>query len=197
MNRQAELVKQMSDRDLILNVYATQVIILAVAFLLSFIFWGSPFYWVQSISWSFPAVLIGMAFAVTVVTLEIILDRILPEEWMDDGGINNRLFKNLHPFHILILTAMIGISEEILFRGVLQSQFGLIIASLLFIVVHLRYLSKPFLMGFMTALSFSLGLLFLWTGNLLAVITAHFFIDFFLGLYIRYTHNEQKGDGMT
>lgn len=197
MNRQAELVKQMSHRDLILNVYATQVIILTVAFLLSFIFWGSPFYWIGTFSWSSHAVLTGLIFAMAVVAIEIILDLLLPKKWMDDGGINEKLFKNLNPFHILLLTAMIGISEELLFRAVLQTQFGLVMASLLFILVHLRYLSKPVLLMFMTALSFSLGLLFLWTGNLLTVITAHFFIDFLLGLYIRYKPYKQKGDGET
>jgi membrane protease YdiL (CAAX protease family) len=101
------------------------------------------------------------------------------------------VFSNLHPVHIGFLSLIVAMSEEILFRGVLQSQFGIWIASLLFALVHFRYLSNLFLFTITIGLSFSLGILFFLTENLLTVIVAHFVIDFILGLLIRYQKLEK------
>ncbi|AOM82773.1 CPBP family intramembrane glutamic endopeptidase [Salisediminibacterium beveridgei] len=187
MKRQIELVDQMTDRELLLNVYATQIIILSVAFGLSWIISGSPVDWIKTVSFSADAILAGVIFAVIIVALEIFMDKHLPHQWLDDGGINERLFRSISPFHILILTAIIGISEEILFRGVIQEQFGLVVASVLFAAVHVRYWHNRFLFSFMVVLSFMFGLVYLWSGNLLSVIIAHVLIDFLLGLYIKKT----------
>lgn len=189
MKRQIELVNQMTDRELLLNVYATQIILLAIAFGISWLLYGSPVGWISTITLSPNDAFIGVVFAIAVVLLEILMDKYLPHKWLDDGGINERLFKSLSPLHILILTAIIGISEEILFRGVLQEHFGIVIASILFAAVHMRYWHNRFLFGFMIILSFSFGLVYLWTGNLLTVIIAHVLIDLLLGLFIRKTSN--------
>lgn len=194
MKKQIELVNQLSDRELLLNVYATQIIILIVALGLNWLLTGTPFSWVETISFSADAVIIGIVFAVIIVLFEIIMDKYLPDDWLDDGGINERLFSSISPFHIFILTAIIGISEEILFRGVIQEQFGLVVASVLFAVVHVRYWHNRFLFSFMVVLSFMFGLVYLWSGNLLSVIIAHVLIDFFLGLYIKNTSVRLKGE---
>lgn len=184
--KQAELIKNLSDRELLLNLYFTQTLMLLLAIGGSKIITGSWFYPFTLISWNWNHLLIGICAALLVVAIEFILAKLLPSHWFDDGGINERIFKNRSPIHIGIISLVVGVSEEIMFRGLLQSSFGIIPASLIFALIHFRYLSNLFLFTFTIVLSFYLGILFLLTGNLLTVIVCHMLIDMLLGLGIRF-----------
>src|SRR5690625_3487599 len=96
------------------------------------------------------------------------------------------MFQNRSIGDIFLLALIIAISEELLFRGIIQTTFGYFIASLIFALVHLRYLKKPVLFLSVLLLSFYIGFLFKITGSLLVTITMHFTIDFLLGLMIRF-----------
>lgn len=185
MNKQAELIKKLTDRELLLNLYITQVMMLVVAVLLSWLL-GDPLLPLDYVYFHWDHVLIGLVFGFFVVFSELLLYKKIPRKWFDDGGINERIFSNLPPLHIGVLSLIVAISEEMLFRGFFQSQFGIWVASLLFALVHFRYLSNIFLFSITVGLSFALGGLFLITQNLLTVIIAHFVIDFVLGLLIRF-----------
>lgn len=189
VKKQAELIKKLTDRELLLNLYVTQITMLIVAVLISWLL-GDPLISLKYVYFHWDHVLIGLVFGFVVVIIELFLYKNIPRKWFDDGGINERVFSHLHPLHIGVLSMVVAISEEVLFRGVIQSQFGIWISSLLFALVHLRYLSNSFLFSITLGLSFSLGGLFLVTENLFAVIIAHFVIDFILGLLIR----KQKRD---
>ncbi|MBU9714277.1 CPBP family intramembrane glutamic endopeptidase [Evansella tamaricis] len=186
MQKQGELIKQLTDRELLLNLYITQLIILLLSLMLSRILFDSWFYPFQLIKWDSKDILIGFIAGVFVVILEIIAARVLPKHWFDDGGINERVFGNRSVLHIIILSTVVAVSEEILFRGVLQTYFGLIPAAIVFTVIHFRYLRKPFLLIVTVCLSFFIGYLYLYTGNLLTVIMCHLIIDMLLGLAIRF-----------
>ncbi|MDG5787639.1 CPBP family intramembrane metalloprotease [Evansella sp. AB-P1] len=176
----------MTDKELLLNLYLTQVIILIIAFLLSFFIYGSWFFPFTLIQWDIYHIGLGIILALIVVVIELILAKCLPKTWFDDGGINERVFKKRSPFHIVIIAGFVGFSEEILFRGVLQTTIGYIPASIIFAIIHIRYLYNPFLFLFTVGLSFGLGAIYMYTGNLLTVIICHIFIDMLLGLFIRY-----------
>ncbi|MBI4041235.1 MAG: CPBP family intramembrane metalloprotease [Deltaproteobacteria bacterium] len=80
---------------------------------------------------------------------------------------------------IFILALMSSLGEEILFRGAVQNQFGLIVASLLFGLMHFPI--KPIMMPWtLTAviMGFVLGALYQYAGNLMAPILLHFLINF-------------------
>ncbi|MCE7791049.1 CPBP family intramembrane metalloprotease [Salipaludibacillus sp. CUR1] len=192
MNKQAEIVKKLTDRELLLNLYVTQLVFLVIALLLSWWWFGSVFAFTQFIEFRYDHLLIGLGFGLSIVLIEIVLYKLLPEKWFDDGGINKRVFSNRHPLHILFISIIVAVSEEVMFRGVIQSQFGIWIASITFALIHFRYLSNLFLFSFTVFLSFSLGLLFLYTENLLTVITAHVVIDFLLGLLLRYDSDKSQ-----
>lgn len=71
-----------------------------------------------------------------------------------------------------------GLGEELLFRGALQPQVGLLLASLLFGAVH--YLPGPGNWVWSVASAGAglvLGGLFLWTGDLVAPVLAHVVIN--------------------
>ncbi|HEX7065869.1 MAG TPA: CPBP family intramembrane glutamic endopeptidase [Bacillales bacterium] len=186
---QAEMIRELPDRDLILNLYFTQFLLALAAFAVGwYLFDGweaffSLFQW-RPISIFF----YGGGLAAFVISLDFCLMYWLPEEKYDDGGINERIFSILSVPHILFVALLIAFVEEILFRGVLQANFGLIIASLIFAVLHVRYLRKIVLFVVTVVLSFMLGLLFWYTGNLFVTIFAHFMIDCVLGVMIRLKH---------
>jgi membrane protease YdiL (CAAX protease family) len=186
VTKQSEIIKHLSDRELVLNLYITQFIMLLAALILSRFIFESWFYPFTLISWNLNHLLIGAGAGLFIVLIELAAVRYLPKSWFDDGGINERMFKNRSPYHIVFLSFVIGFSEELLFRGVLQTSIGFIPASLIFALIHFRYLDNFFLFSFTVGMSFFLGYLFLVTGNLLTVILCHMVIDMLLGGCIRY-----------
>ncbi|WP_408006561.1 type II CAAX prenyl endopeptidase Rce1 family protein [Pseudalkalibacillus sp. A8] len=184
---QKELIKSLSQRDLYLNLYLTQGIFLLLTVILSFLFqqnfadWIALFHleWIRIIVWSTPVIIL-------VVLIDLILWKKAPRRWIDDGGINERIFSDISLLHLILITVIIGLCEELLFRGVLQTNIGYVPASLLFALMHIRYITKPVLLLFAILLSFLLGAIFIFTGNLLIPIFIHIAIDFLLGLFIRY-----------
>ncbi|WP_147804816.1 CPBP family intramembrane glutamic endopeptidase [Alkalicoccus halolimnae] len=188
MNNQARIIDQLSDKELYVNLYMTQGIIFCAALLGAWILQSSILAPFLLIDFTWSAASAGLLFAGIILLLEVLFTYTLPEKWFDDGGINVRIFKNMPAHLIVLVSGIVALSEELLFRGVLQTEFGIVVSSLIFALIHLRYLKKVFLFSFVLAMSFGLGFLFMWTGNLWSVIVAHFVIDSVLGLLIRYRH---------
>ena len=111
----------------------------------------------------------------------------IDQKHFDDGGINEKLFRNQSVGSIFFIALTVAICEELLFRGVIQTTFGYLFASSLFVVLHTRYLKKPVLLGLLIVTSFLIGFIFEVTSNLLVTITFHFVVDFVLGLYIKFS----------
>ncbi len=186
MRRQRDVVATLTDKELVFQVYLSQAMMLVLASICGlFLFESWAAFWAL-IEFDLQSILvIGGGAALAVVILDIILDRFLPERWLDDGGINERVFRGLTLPRLIGLCLVVSIVEELLFRAVLQTAFGLVIASTIFAVIHFRYLDKPILFLNVWLVSFFLGTIFLWTGNILVTIAAHFLIDFILGLIVR------------
>jgi len=102
----------------------------------------------------------------------------------------------LEPKDALYLAALSAISEELFFRGVLQAHLGLVWSSVIFGLAHIPR-NRVFILWTFEAviMGFCLGLLFLYTGNLLAPIAAHFTINYWNLLFmIRYEETGQTGE---
>jgi membrane protease YdiL (CAAX protease family) len=90
---------------------------------------------------------------------------------------------------LLGISVLAGLGEEMLFRGVLQGSFsqritpgvGLALASVLFGLMHFITPTYAVLAALMGAY---LGLVWEWTGNLLAVVLMHALYDFLVLLYL-------------
>lgn len=185
-NKQAEMVRQMSDKELLYHLYASQLLFFLVAVILGlFLFdgWGEfqlLFEWdIQEIF------IIGSCVGIGVVVLDLLLMKYVPGHLMDDGGINEKMFQKRSILHIIGLALIIASVEELLFRGVIQTHFGIWIASMIFALMHIRYLHKWLLLISVILLSFLLGYLYEWTDNLFVTIWAHFIIDVLLALKIK------------
>lgn len=184
-NKQAELIKKLTDRELHINLLITQLLLLTVSLLAAWFIYDRLSDFLKLFTFSWEGMAIGAGGALLIFLSDIIQMKILPEETRDDGGVNQRIFQSL-PYPMVPAAALlIAISEEILFRGVLQASIGLFWASVIFACVHYRYLFNPYLFLNVMAASFLIGLVFEWTGSLTACIFMHFLLDCMLGLLIK------------
>lgn len=180
-------IKSLDLKIIIYNLYLTQALALLLSFLLYFFIQHmTPIEVFQTL---FPddlltSSIIGIAFTLIVVLINIILTKTLPEDLYDDGGVNEKIFESLPIWHIALLSLIVGFSEELLFRGVIQSFLGVIGTSILFTAIHFRYLKKIVLLTVTFITSLGLGLLAYYV-DWYAAFIAHFLIDFILGIMIR------------
>ncbi|MFP7297805.1 CPBP family intramembrane glutamic endopeptidase [Neobacillus niacini] len=190
-NKYNEIIKGLSDREILFHLYMTQIILLILTIVLGFLFFDQ-FSFMKAIDISDRRILlIGVPAGVAVVVLDVLLMKWLPSSYYDDGGLNERIFKNKSVLHIACIAALVAVSEELLFRGVIQTKVGLILASIIFAIIHYRYLFNWFLFTNIVTLSFFIGYMYEWSNNLVLTIVMHFIIDFLLGLYIRYKHSKE------
>jgi membrane protease YdiL (CAAX protease family) len=92
------------------------------------------------------------------------------------------LFGNWSILQLIIISVCAGISEEALFRGAIQGSLAdhvglgvaLVMASLLFGAFHLITWTYAIIAAF---IGLYLGLLWIWTGNLLAPMVTHTVYD--------------------
>lgn len=91
-----------------------------------------------------------------------------------------------------LLTACLGgIGEETFFRGLLQPAVGVVLAAIIFALLHIGPTTRHFpwtLMALVAGLLF--GCLFVWTGSLLVPILAHATVNF---LNFRWLLGETRG----
>ncbi|HLQ98469.1 MAG TPA: CPBP family intramembrane glutamic endopeptidase [Candidatus Dormibacteraeota bacterium] len=185
--KQNDILQNISDKDLKKSLLFSQALFLLISLLLSLILFDHFFDWFQYFKYDLKEMIYyGLFPGLLVVMIDLVLMKVLPKHHLDDGGMNERVFQNRSIPDILFLTLVIAISEELLFRGVFQTTFGYFTASVIFALVHFRYLKKPVLFISVLLLSFYIGFLFKITGNLFVTITMHFIIDFLLGLIIRF-----------
>jgi hypothetical protein len=96
------------------------------------------------------------------------------------------LFEHVRVWHIIVISVLAGLGEELLFRGVLQPLVGLPLASIVFGAVHVG--GRGFVgYGIWAAcIGVLFGLLMVQTGGLLAPIVAHAVYDALALAYVRY-----------
>jgi membrane protease YdiL (CAAX protease family) len=141
---------------------------------------------------------IGVAFGVVVVLASGLLDRKV--EWARELGREfGRVLGSLSTTDAFLFALASGVGEELLFRGFLQQVFtevvfeggwftevgadwaGLVAASVIFGLLHIGPNIKKFWPWTVMAvvLGAGFGWMYLYTGNVLAPILAHFTINFF------------------
>jgi uncharacterized protein len=96
------------------------------------------------------------------------------------------LFRDLRPADIALISVAAGAGEEILFRGAVQADFGLIVASLLFGAVHIGGSGTIVFGAWAALMGLGLGWLAIATGGLMAPIVAHAVYDAGALAYVRW-----------
>jgi uncharacterized protein len=193
-NQYFDVIKELSEKQLLFHLYGTQLLLLLISSILGVILFDNKASFIQLYDWTdYPAIfLVGGGVGLAVVIIDMLLTKMLPESFYDDGGLNERIFQKRGILHIAIISFLVAFSEELLFRGVLQTHFGIIVSSSLFALVHYRYLFNWFLFMNITLLSFLIGYIYMVTGNLIVTVFMHFVIDFLLGIMIRIKYSKNR-----
>ncbi|MDO7905102.1 CPBP family intramembrane metalloprotease [Paenibacillus sp. JX-17] len=176
---------ELTDRLLLINLYLTQGITLVVGLVWVLLQRRNPLF-VLHLPESTEFILWGLGLAAVMLLVDMLLSRVMPQDAMDDGGINELLFRNRPVWHIILIAAVVAICEELLFRGAIQYAFGIYWTSIIFAVIHIRYLRHWLPTGWVFLSSCGLGYIYYVTGSLWAPILCHFAIDLISGLAIRF-----------
>lgn len=117
---------------------------------------------------------VGVAVACGTVISGLVLYRLSPVLRKISGELAPHLVDGVRKRDLILVSVFSGIGEEVFFRGALQPVIGLIATSLLFGAVHVgpdrRYLVWTL---WAVGAGFLFGALYLWTGGILAPVTAH------------------------
>ena len=177
---------ELSEKILLINLYITQALVLLLGIVIIAFQRENEmiplFYAPENLSFLW----YGGSLAAAVLLADFAIAKFVPEEVTYDGGINEMIFRNRPLWHIGLLTFVIAVCEELLFRGAIQFQFGPYWTSIVFAFIHFRYLRHWLMTGLVFSISYGLGWIYEETGTLWAPITAHFLIDFIMGCMIRY-----------
>lgn len=184
MEKRNDLVRNISSKQLFHHVLYTQVFLLLLAVGIGIFLYDSIGEFLVILIVDPLYILAGAFIGAVIVIVDIYLMKLLPDHYYDDGGINEKLFGALNPGKIALLALCIATAEELLFRGVIQANSHILIASLLFALIHFRYLNHWYLTLNIFILSFVIGAVFEWSNSLWATIALHFIVDFLLGLYL-------------
>src|SRR5699024_8962527 len=115
--KQADIIKQLSDKELQKQLLFSQSISSSLAIGLSLCFFNSLFRWFALFQWELDQILMyGVFPALGLVVIELIIYSILPPHLFDDGGINERIFKDQSITWIICICFIVAVSEEALFR---------------------------------------------------------------------------------
>ncbi|MBA4495634.1 CPBP family intramembrane glutamic endopeptidase [Paenactinomyces guangxiensis] len=173
-----------TEKQVLVSFYLTQLGLLVIA--LPLLWWQGNLNWGYFGLGNIHMWIWGGITGLAIVAADLLLARIVPERWFDDGGINRLLFKHRSFIHIFFISLIAALVEEMFFRGVVQHWLGIWWASLLFVLVHTRYLRQWLLVLMVGVISLVFGWLVQWSGTLAPAIVAHWLVDFLLGLYFRY-----------
>ncbi len=120
------------------------------------------------------SVLLGLLTAGCSVSLGLLAYRFLPALREISEELAPRLVDGADSTSLVLVSIFSGVGEEAFFRGALQQEFGLVVASLLFGVAHIgpdrRYLVWT---AWAVLAGFVFGFLYDVSGGLLAPILAH------------------------
>ncbi len=120
------------------------------------------------------SVLLGLLTAAGTVSLGILAYRFLPSLREISEELAPRLVDGADSTSLVLVSIFSGVGEEAFFRGALQQEFGLVVASLLFGLAHVgpdrRYLVWT---AWAVLAGFVFGFLYDVSGGLLAPILAH------------------------
>lgn len=180
-------INSIDEKTLIINLYLTQIITIIFGIAIYILFLKVDL--VNIVLMLKPKniiydIKIAIIFSMVVVVVNIILTKVFSKKKIDDGGINEKLFGKLPIWHIAIISITVGFTEELLFRGALQSLIGVFLANIIFTLIHFRYLNKVVLITYTFVTGMGLGLLAYYTEWFTAFF-AHVIIDFILGIFIR------------
>ncbi len=184
-------------KELILIVTVIEGILLGIAFLWCFLAKINPF---NQLFIDFSNILYGAAGAFVLLSANYFALSVL-SKYIDFFGRLKIIYgelsviaANIDMPSALYLAIISGFTEEFFFRGLLQQEYGIILASVLFGLFHIAN-AKTLVYGiYAGAVGFFLGWLFIFTGNLLVPVLVHILNNYFAFLHMKKYYRENMLD---
>ncbi|UWG98852.1 CPBP family intramembrane metalloprotease [Dehalobacter sp. DCM] len=116
--------------------------------------------------------------------LQTIFLRTIPWKKLFDG-INQLLMERFSLLELIPIFFVGAISEEFLFRGLIQSVLGIWITALIFTLIHYRYWRKSYILLEVFLMGLILGYVFYFSGNLWVPVMCHFSINIITAFLVK------------
>lgn len=180
----------------------TRTQILATLGVSAFVLWVIAKLWLQfgkvsllPLKWTATALLWGVSLALIIIILSSLVYRLWPAYRHSADFYLEFVLKSLLWPDLIWVALLPGLSEELLFRGVMLPAFGLnvtavVLSSLCFGVLHLNGSQQWSYVAWATIVGFILGYSALITGNLLVPILAHIITNLVSSCFWKLKHSE-------
>ncbi|MGI6449607.1 MAG: CPBP family intramembrane glutamic endopeptidase [Desulfitobacteriia bacterium] len=175
----------MTRKLLLINIIFSQTLIVLIAWILKRLFLPKVTYLeLFSLELNFLSLTTFLLGSCLLLFLQLLFHKYLPQERLFDEI--NLLLLEKFSLPILALIFLGGaIAEELLFRGIVQNILGIWLASLLFTLIHFRYLRKIYILLEVYLMGIILGIIYQLTFSLWIPILSHFVINFLTACLIK------------
>lgn len=178
-------MNEISKRVFALNIILSQVIIYCIGLLLIYTIFSdiklSNFWKFDFNTTALVTVFIGSSL---LLLLQIAFHTFLTNEKLFDE-LNVVLMEKFDLKELFLIFLGGSIAEEFLFRGILQSELGILITSILFVVIHFRYYKKFFILVEVFLMGIILGFTYAITSLLWVPIVCHFLVNYLTAVLIK------------
>lgn len=184
-----------SKKDLLLNILLSQVLLFALAFIL----WAVlrmrhivvSLLSLMTISTAGRAVAAFIVGTAILLILQIVFLRTIPWDKLFDE-INQLLMAQFSLIELVPIFFLGALSEEFLFRGIIQSVLGIWLTAFIFTLIHYRYWRKIYILVEVFLMGIIIGFVFYFTGNLWAPVLCHFAINILTALIVQRGYIQSK-----
>ena len=178
-------MRNLSKKILLLNLVLSQTILLGVAVALKIILVPnralSSLLDFKITPWTIAVLLFGILFLLLV---EILFYKYLPRHELAED-LNRMLIEKFSGFELGLIFFVGALIEEFLFRFLLQSLLGVLLTSIIFALIHVRYIFKKFMLLEVFLLSIILGMAYKMTAMFYVPVVCHFMLNFITALLIK------------
>lgn len=177
----------------------TRIQILVTMGVTAVVLWLIAKLWMQSgqsllpLSWTIEALLLGLGLGLAITAASSLVYKLWPAYRRSADFYLTFVLKPLLWPDLIWVGLLPGLSEELLFRGVMLSAFGLnitgiVVSSLCFGILHISSLQHWPYVIWATAVGILLAYSALLTGNLLVPIVAHIFTNLVASCFWKLRH---------
>ena len=171
-------MNEIPKKILLLNVVLSQAIIVGIGILLIFaVFENRDLTELFSVRIDFFSIFVVILGSGLLILLQLLFHKFLAHEKLFDE-INMVLMERFSLKELFWIFLGGSIAEEFLFRGIIQTEFGILIASIVFTITHFRYHNKLYIIAEVFLMGLLLGLIYTLTKMLWVPIVCHLTVNF-------------------
>lgn len=171
-------MNEISKKVLLLNIILSQGIITAIGILLIFtVFDDIALVELFTVKWDIFDTIVFFIGSSVLILLQLLFHKFLTHEKLFDE-INIILLERFSLSELFLIFLGGSIAEEFLFRGIIQSELGILAASIIFTATHIRYYKKFYILVEVFLMGVLLGLIYTLTSELWVPILCHLTVNF-------------------